>query len=152
MYWMFTVYLTSFYATLAVHAVLTIHSHIRPLHGLAAYFIIIPALIAAFSAEAILLAPDDWQTKIRRGFERRSLTRTCAFCAGFVTGVGVLVCFAIAYFLYEVAHCGRVAFLKHHETTIFWSSGLVLLFIVALAPIIPGSWLATRAERNDNAA
>jgi len=152
MYWMFTGYLASFYATLAVHAVITIHSHPEPLHGLAAHFILIPVLIAAFSAEAVFLAPDDWKTKIRRAFERRSLTRTYAFCAGLVTGVGVLVCFALAYFFYEFAHSGRVAFLERHETTIFWGSGLVLVFVVALAPIIPGSWLATRAERHDNAA
>ena len=149
---MFAGYLTSFYATLTVHAALTIHSHPRPLHGLAAYFIIIPALIAAFSAEAVFLAPDNWKAKIRRAFERRSLTRAYAFCAGLVTGVGVLVCFAIAYFLNDVAHSGRVAFLERHETTIFWCSGLVLLFVVALAPLIPGSWLATRAERHDNDA
>ncbi len=152
MYWMFTGYLMSFYATLAVHAALTIHSHPKPLQGFAAYFIIIPAVIAAFSAEAVILAPNDWKTKICRAFERRSLTRACAFRAGFATGVGVLVCFAIAYFLYEVANSGRVAFLKRHETTIFRCSGLVLLFIVALAPLIPGSWLARRAERHDNAA
>jgi len=152
MYWMFTGYLTSFYATLAVHAAFTIHSHPRPLHGLVAYFIVIPALIATFSAEAVILSPDGWKTKIRRAFERRSLTRGYAFLAGLVTGVGVLVCFALAYWLYEIAHSGRVAFLEGHETTIFWSSGLMLMFIVALAPLIPGLWLATRAERHDHAA
>jgi hypothetical protein len=152
MYWMFTGYLTSFYATLAVNAAFTIHSHPRPLQGLAAYFVIIPLLIAAFSAEAVVLAPDEWKTRIRRGFERRSFTRACAFCAGLVTGVGVLVCFAAAYFLYDIAHSGRVAFLEHHESTIFWVGGLALLFILAVAPILPGWWLATRAKRHENAA
>ena len=152
MYWMFTGYLTSFYATPAVHAALTLHSHSRPLYGLVAYFVLIPAFIVALSAEAVLLASNDWKTKIRRAFERRSLTRAYAFCAGLVTGIGVLACFAIAYFFYGFADSGRIAFLERHESTIFWGSGLVLLFIVALAPLIPSAWLATKAERHDTAA
>ena len=146
MYWMFAGYLTSFYATLWVNAALTIHSHPRPLFGLVAYFGLIPLLIAALSAEAVLLAPDNWKTKIRGAFERRSLTRAYAFCAGLVTGVGVLVCFAIAYFFYDFVDSGRGAFLERHESTIFWSSGLVLLFILAMAPLIPGAWLASKSR------
>jgi hypothetical protein len=151
MHWMFTGYLTSFYATLGTYAALTIHSHPRPLHGLFACFVLIPALVAPLSAESVILAPDDWKTKICHAIDRGSLTRACAFYAGLVTGLGVLACFAMAWFATEFADRGGIAFLERHQGVVFWGSGLMLLFLVALAPILPGSWLATRAERDEDA-
>src|ERR1051325_10496509 len=70
------------------HGAFTMDSHSHPDRGLIAYFVIIPMLLASLSAEAVLLAPDDWKTTIRNGFRRGNLTRACAFGAGLITGVG----------------------------------------------------------------
>jgi hypothetical protein len=148
MYWMFTGYLASFYAVLAVDAVRTLPTHPNPQMGWLAYIVLIPGLIAVVSAEAVLLAPDAWKKKIRQGFKSGSLTRLYAFGSGAITSLGVLLCGLFAYFLYEAALSGSIAWLKPHEKTVFNTSLLVLFLLLAFGPILPGAWLATKAERS----
>ena len=147
MRWVFIGYMAAFVAALFVHAAFTIGSHPKPMQGLLAYFVLIPMLIAAFSAEGVWLAPDRWKKTMESAFERGVFSRRYAFYAGAVTGMVVLFCGAAAYFFYGFIFSGAVGFLKTHEETIFKGGALVLLFVLALAPAVPIAWLVRKAER-----
>lgn len=140
-------YMAAFVAALFVHAAFTIGSHSRPMQGLVAYFVLIPMLIAAFSAESVWLVPDGWKKTMEGAFGRGVFSRRYAFYAGAVTGSVVLFCGAAAYLGYGFIFSGAVGFLKTHEKTIFKACALVLLFVLALAPAVPIAWLVRKAER-----
>ena len=151
MHWMFAGYVSSFWLVLVVHAIATIADHPRPLHGLAASILIIPGLIAALSYEAVLFAPDNWIQRIRESMMGGTLTRTLAFGAGALAGGTVILCIVSAAIFHQQVEAGTIPTLKEHEDGIFWGGALALLFLAALAPVVPAAWLARRAKAKPEA-
>ncbi|MEW6159662.1 MAG: hypothetical protein AB1813_19710 [Verrucomicrobiota bacterium] len=138
MYWMFTGYLLSFYAALTACAIFELPTHPKPLLGAAAFFLIIPTVVAVISMESILLAPNAWHRAIRDALARGRLTKRYVIFSGVVTGLVVIIFGVGAYFL--------SGFLESRRVDAFGPIALAMLLLVALSPIVPGYWLVCQGR------
>src|SRR5687768_12538702 len=82
---MYTGFVAAFYLALAAWAAVDLPSHRFPAEGAKAYFLFIPLLVIAFSAEGVATAFDERRT-LRTAIRAGAISRAHAFIAGLVAG------------------------------------------------------------------